>query len=493
MTEKKEKEKKLTGRPCDNCTEMYKYGGCDYYEEYKSECEFQKPLAENETFLKTLKKYFNFPEEKVFTDIWEQIVKYLKTNVEFQDPRQYDIVTAWVFANWIPEKFETYPYLYFYGIPETGKNQALDSLREISFNGLSASNISTSALFRCIRPEIFKEKSVVKVVRGKPQTVKVKVSTGEYDYTTLFLDELSPLSKNASTDEQDKHRILNAGYKKGGSVIRCTGKNFKPKTFLVDGFKAIASIFQVPDALNSRCIMIQMVRTNRQFPIRRDENEIENILVGLRLWREIALKKMVIDLNIDTIFTETLLWNNCQNNRLVQLYYSLLRVTPYGKKDVILDYLRDEAKQKQQIASSSFEAEVFKSVLDVLKLKPSETWLSYSEVLSAYNTTHSEDFPLKGRTFHMLITSLGFRDYRKPNGRGFLISKNLIEKLKERFQIEPETEQTELTPEPQHDSDICPKCNSRGVSPNNNSVYVCLICGEKWRITKKYEDKIIRR
>ena len=416
------------------CPHEDEYSTCTDYLMLVETCEFFKSdekLREKQ-FFEWINEYTDYPKDD-FIELWNRIVRFIKLNVDFQDSKQYHVTTAWVLANWIPEKWQAYPYLYFFGLPETGKNRAWETLEKISYNSISCTNITVSALFRSVRPQIFE--SEVTVENGR--TKKKKKVVG-YEYSTIFLDELNPVTNRSSSDEQNIHRILNAGYRKGGSVIRCVGENFDTKKFPVDGFKSIASIFPIPDALQSRCIMIQMVRSKRRFPMRHDEDEIEAIRTGLEKWRSFALK-MPQELVLDEEFIERHLFDKSSNGRLTELYYSLYRVAPITYKNVIVEYLELEAKAKIQNALASFECEIFKAILDVYEKNPLLRWVSTDDVNKEYNDNHLTA-NITSRTMSRKLRELGFRPHRTAKARGFLVDNIILSNLKERFQIPKDTE-----------------------------------------------------
>lgn len=384
---------------------------------------------------KRLKEYTEYPED-LFLDLWERIIRFIKLNVEFQDPRQYDVVTAWVFANWIPEVWQTYPYLYFFGVSGTGKNRAWETLEKISYNSSSSANISVSALFHSIRPPIIEE-----CVTSKGRTKKKVVG---YDYSTVFLDEVKPLTNKSSSDEHELHRTLNCGYKRGGVVKRCskdTSGNFVVESFQVEGFKSIASVFSIPNALQSRCIMIQMVRSKRRFPMRFDLGEARLIKYMLGEWRDYTLKFMPQDSMFDEMFTERRLFKLAEGDgRLVELYYPLYRVAPISCKYVIEDYLESEGKDKIELTLDSSECEVFEALLSVLDNTPDANWVRTKDVVNQYNNTHELNTQTDAKRIYNKLRELGLKPLRTSNARGFAVNLKIIEKLKERYRVKQNTQ-----------------------------------------------------
>ena len=81
---------------------------------------------------------------------------------------------------------------------------------------------------------------------------------------TLLLDEVEALnSKNKSESAQAILAILNAGHRKGATILRCEGPKHELKEFPVYGPKAFAAIGRLPDTLTDRSIAITMQRRTK--------------------------------------------------------------------------------------------------------------------------------------------------------------------------------------------------------------------------------------
>ncbi|MBN1189339.1 MAG: hypothetical protein JXA46_06270 [Dehalococcoidales bacterium] len=110
-------------------------------------------------------------------------------------------------------------------------------MEKFAFNMIPMSSISSSILFRLI------------------QNLRASLAVDEAE--TLFS------TKDPASAEITK--ILNSGYKKGALVYRSvkdSSGDFKPKGFEVYSPKAIASIRDLGDMLESRCIPINMLRSS---------------------------------------------------------------------------------------------------------------------------------------------------------------------------------------------------------------------------------------
>lgn len=150
------------------------------------------------------------------------------------EPEQADACTLWVAHTHMVEVAANSPIL-IVNAPERacGKTLVQDVLGRMAHRALHASNASMSALFRAI----------------------------ELWGVTLMIDEADTFFRENS----DLHGMVNAGHKRGGTVMRSESKgdNFEPKAFSVYGAKSIAGIAlerHLPDATMSRGVVIAMRR-----------------------------------------------------------------------------------------------------------------------------------------------------------------------------------------------------------------------------------------
>lgn len=150
------------------------------------------------------------------------------------DEHQAQAAALWVALTYFIDVVEIAP-LAIINAPEKacGKTQLLDVMGRMSYRPLPASNASSSALFRAV--ELWKP--------------------------TILIDEADTFFR----DNLELHGMVNAGYKKGGYVLRseAVGDSFEPRMFSVYGAKALAGIKlekHLPDATMSRGIILNLRR-----------------------------------------------------------------------------------------------------------------------------------------------------------------------------------------------------------------------------------------
>jgi hypothetical protein len=141
-------------------------------------------------------------------------------------------VALWAAATHTYQSFDTFPYLALLSpTKQCGKTRLIEALGLVVRNARPAVNISEAALFRVI----------------------------EAASPTLMLDEAEALA--GKTDRAQAIRaLLNAGNRKGVTVLRCVGKNFEVKEFHVYCPKVVAGIGACPETIRDRSIVLNMQR-----------------------------------------------------------------------------------------------------------------------------------------------------------------------------------------------------------------------------------------
>lgn len=165
-------------------------------------------------------------------ELLDGIVSFIQTYIVLSI-EQANAVALWIVFTWFIDDVDIAPLLLI-NAPEKscGKSQLLDLVSQLSCKSLSASNCSTSALFRAC----------------------------ELYGPTLFIDEADTFIR----ENNEIKGLINAGHTRSNAyVIRVTGENHEPKMYRVWGAKAFAGISlekHLPDATMSRGIVIQLRR-----------------------------------------------------------------------------------------------------------------------------------------------------------------------------------------------------------------------------------------
>lgn len=140
----------------------------------------------------------------------------------------------WIMLTYCYPAWSAVPYLHVAGTLASGKSRLLDVLSRLVRRPIMASSMTAGVLFRTLHEH----------------------------GGTLLLDEAERLGDQAASSEL--RTVLLAGYRAGGRVARLRRQagEFRPVHFDVFGPKALGGIGELPPALASRCIRVNMLRTS---------------------------------------------------------------------------------------------------------------------------------------------------------------------------------------------------------------------------------------
>ena len=171
------------------------------------------------------------------------------------DEHQADAVALWIALTYFIDVVDVAP-LAIINAPEKscGKTQLLDLIGKMSYRALPASNATASALFRAV--ELWKP--------------------------TILIDEADTFFR----DNLELHGMVNAGYLRGGFVLRSesVGDSFEPKMFSVYSAKALAGVKlekHLPDTTMSRGIIFNLRRKLSHEIVSRLRHADSNLFTGL--------------------------------------------------------------------------------------------------------------------------------------------------------------------------------------------------------------------
>jgi len=162
---------------------------------------------------------------ELLNDISTTIHRFIVCNKETADA-----VALWASMTWFMDVVQVAP-LAIITAPEKrcGKTQLLTILGKLSYRPLSASNISSASLYRCI----------------------------EAWQPTLLLDETDAFMR----ENEELRGVINSGHSRDNAyVIRTVGDDFTPKRFSTWGAKALSGIGNLSDTLMDRAIILELRR-----------------------------------------------------------------------------------------------------------------------------------------------------------------------------------------------------------------------------------------
>lgn len=348
-------------------------------------------------------------------NLWQQIRNFIYAHLELPDDRQYDVLTAWIFACWIPERWDTVPYVFFFGPMASGKTRALATLQYLAYRSNFSISCSPAALFRTIEK-----------------------------YNVIpFLDEAEVYN---SEDSLEIIACLNAGYKReSGFVQRFQGdcENGDVVNFRVFGFKAIAGTDKIKNTLESRSVIIRMARNTRDVNVFIKKKWAQKIRDDLLQWRFWALQNLQLP-NIETgeagedsedvergcIPPEFM---EMHNSRVIELFLPLYFVSDGETRQAIINYAKNVYEDQNDEESCGEEAEIIRAI-SLCKLSVENNKLKLQPILDIINETRGprEQFGIK--RISNIIQRMGFKKTRTQHGyTGILWNEALFKKMEGRY------------------------------------------------------------
>ena len=427
------------------------------------------------------------PEHK--TELWQKIKAFIYQHLELPDERQYDVLTAWIFACWIPERWDTVPYIFFFGPMASGKTRALASLQYLAYRANFSISCSPAALFRTIEK-----------------------------YNVIpFLDEAEVYN---SEDSLEIIACLNAGYKReSGFVQRFQGdtENGDVVNFRVFGFKAIAGTDKIKNTLESRSIIIRMARNTRDVNVFIKKKAAQKIRDELLQWRFWALENLALPLAEEAEDTEDREkgippeFQAMHNSRVIELFLPLYYVSDGETKTAIVEYAQSVYEDQKDEESAGEEAEIVRALLTCRHLVENSQ-LELKTIFETVNDNRQECERFKRtQAVGKILWRLGFKktSVGKACRTGIMWNEDKLQRLirrylplvasassassaKENISLQPLTFDsskilscTALESHERRFNQVCPICNESHDTAykityfDKSTVNICQVCGNQ--------------
>lgn len=207
----------------------------EFYNKYKLYIKHLPSIKNHETrWPKHLIKQYLFDGyTPIPIEVHQTLKEILMKYCEMKDYQWHYILPLWIIGTYFFSIFETYPYLAFEGIKNSGKSKAGRIIARMSFNGQASIGITEACLFR---------------------------DTESLRYTVM-IDEAEILKDKEKS--MMIRAVLNAGFSKGTKVPRqekTAGGEFFTRYYEVFSPKIIANTQGLEDTLESRTIKVIMLR-----------------------------------------------------------------------------------------------------------------------------------------------------------------------------------------------------------------------------------------
>jgi|GEM_PF-2916500 len=334
------------------------------------------------------------------------IHRYVEVPPVFETLCSYYVVLAWLY-----DQVPVVPYLRALGDYGTGKTRLLCTVGSLCYTPIFvAGSVTAAPIFR-----------ILEVVRG-----------------TLIIDEADFRMSEAWADII---KILNCGYEKGFSVLRCepTGQTFDVKAYDVYGPKVIASRKPWKDeALESRCL------TNRMHGLGRGDIPL---LLPRSFWQEAAeIRNQLLFFrlhNYGEIEIESSDYSLAVEPRLAEIYLPLksMIVDPEAQRQID-QFIREYHRKMVSARGTSLEATVLEAIVE---LRNERRPLTVKEVTGRANTKLRDEAAEEDayqltthKTGQLVRNSLGLETRRGTGGRYQVVVKGeeALSRLGKRYGLE---------------------------------------------------------
>lgn len=253
--------------------------------EYKDAIEYEgkiiAPIIDNEVKTCNIKLPSQAVEYGDESKLIEEIQSFIYKYVDLPDDFRYYCALN-ILKSWVYERFHTINYLRFQGEPGCGKSRALDVIGYLHYKPIATSGTVTAApIYRLITKWA----------------------------GTLIIDE----ADRKQSDETDEIiKIINQGYEKGRSVLRCNPEN-KTQVEFFDTYcpKVLATRHKFDDpATETRCMTQIMTGTDRKDIISSIDDNFWNEMQVLR--NKLLLWRFRNYFNINPVVGENLDWGTVE-------------------------------------------------------------------------------------------------------------------------------------------------------------------------------------
>jgi hypothetical protein len=381
-------------------TLLYRESGpiTDYYDE---QCDVQYlPLKRVPWPLTEPKLTFTLLEEAT---LWQDVKKFIYDHVDVVEAELYDVLTAWVFATYIPEVWMVVPYIFAYGPVATGKTRLLETLQILGYRGIIGSNVSTASLFRGC----------------------------ELWHPTVFLDEAEIYS---NAEHAEIIGLLNAGYRRGQFAwrVKNSDQGTELELFDVFGFKALSGTEGLAKTLESRSIMIRMIKNTRPVEFLLSLEKARELRGRLLMWRFLKLRELSNEgYERYERYSKVPSSLEFSNGRLIELFQPLVAVSNEGSENIV-KYAKKVFEIRQLEEETTVEAMVLNALIDS-KSKLEENVILTKDIRDTLNIDIPKKEQFKTTTVGRIMRRLGFICKHTLRGNGWVWNDSRVQLLKSRY------------------------------------------------------------
>jgi hypothetical protein len=338
-------------------------------------------------------------------DLWNEVRLFIGEHVDLLESELYDVLTAWIFASYLPEVWQVVPYVFAFGPVATGKTRLLETLQILAYRGIIGSNVSSASLFRGC----------------------------EQWHPTVFLDETEIYSQ---VEHAEIVGLLNSGYRRGQYAwrVKMSEQGAELELFDVFGFKALSGTEALAKTLESRSIMVRMMKNTRHVRFLVDQQKAEELRGKLLMWRFLKWHQFLKNNEgyegyerLQEVPTAL----DFANGRLIELFQPLLTVTTYGY-DNIVKHAKKVYETNQLEEETSVEAMILNALLNS-ESKAEDKVILTMDIAETLNKDIPDREHFKNATVGRIMRRLGFLPKHTMRGNGWIWDESKVKLLSMRY------------------------------------------------------------
>lgn len=367
--------------------------------------------------------------ETTFTDpklVFELQSKTVKKYLEYAGEAEYVKFSLWNIGTYFFELFDAYPYNDFTGTKRAGKSKSLEFQKLVCYNSVMSPDITSSAIFR--------------IIEGLG--------------ATILLDETEQFRNQKNDKAQNVRTLLVQGFLKNQYAIRSQPKdngNFTPTEFNIYSPKSLAHINSLDDVLEDRCIQNVNRRAldpkiKNSWPTENDSafQKIRNLCYRLYLdfGDEIFKLKSEVESLLAISGRELQLWTPVMTLALffekhgipglVNLVKEIVKQSSHDRQM----YDEEESRDLRVLQYLDELAVSFAQNKEMIKKNPLG-WIPHS-VLYKELDLRQDQYDINTnyftkKTLSETLVRLGLKKQRKESGYSWLVTRPIIEEIKQRM------------------------------------------------------------
>lgn len=381
------------------------------------------PNHENRWSSKSIREFLQSKNPEIdIEDMFQKIRGVYEKYIDLGTEPWIDVLSCWVIGTYFHRMFNSFPYIHLNGNMESGKTKTSSITMQFAFNGEIGVNSTASYLIRITND----------------------------NNASCAIDEAEKLDR--SEDSQVLMAMYNAGYKKGAKVGKSemVAKNWVPRRFDCYSPKIFSGIKRLYPTLASRTIPITMVRTNNKELKNRDINDNNPIFQEVRdeLYLTVMTKHKEVSSAYENIEDVELTGREWELWRPILTIAKIVSTETYEKIRKLA--IETQNQKRDTFSQENLTPKMLEALLLMTKENAEPTFYTLKEVtefMTDFSNPYLEDFkwlntmknPSRwmGDELRRAGVVKGHSQQKKSkdgtNQRGFLMDRDLIQKLTESY------------------------------------------------------------